>query len=185
MSQNERSGDMRSGSENPRCDALELDKLDSNDLMAWKTLARQLEREMAGSAVTQEMLDFLHGTCALDGVWFGEDHPKYRGRFWWRVLLPETVASATASPIVAVLERIKKTLEAASEERYQELHDWERLAAKWKAEGDMYGWNFHQGMAAGANWCDIFYRRIGRELDAIGKESAQPEGRANLEEPKS
>jgi hypothetical protein len=36
---------MMSASETPRCDALELDKLDSFDLLAWKTLARKLERE--------------------------------------------------------------------------------------------------------------------------------------------
>jgi len=75
-----------------------------------------------------------------------------------------------ADEVEAALARIMRALEAASEERYQELKNWEREAAKWKAEGDMYGWNFHQGMAAGANWCDIFYQRIGREIDAIRNE---------------
>ena len=60
--------------------------------------------------VTQEMLDFLHGLCALDGVWFGDDHPKYRGRFWWRVLLPQTVPSESRSTII---EEVAKEIESA------------------------------------------------------------------------
>ena len=43
------------------------------------------------------------------------------------------------------LKRIKKSLEAASEERLQELKKWERESERWMANGDMYGWNFHQG----------------------------------------
>ena len=85
------------------------------------------------------------------------------------------VAQARAdAPFVAlagkILDRVEKSLNAASEERYRELKDWEAEARKWQAEGDMYGWNFHQGMAAGANWCDILYRRIGREVETIRKE---------------
>lgn len=77
----------------------------------------------------------------------------------------ESVASAIAEH--DPLAEIERALEAASEERYQELKNWEREAWKWKAEGDMYGWNFHTGMAAGANWCDIFYRRIGRVIKTL------------------
>ena len=79
----------------------------------------------------------------------------------------------TASPpgagdegIEGLRERVRAVLEAASEERYQLLREWEQQAAKWKREGDMYGWNFHMGMAAGANWCDIIYNRVRRVLDA-------------------
>ena len=31
-----------------------------------------------------KVLKFLLGIAPLDGVWFGEEHPKVRGRFWWR-----------------------------------------------------------------------------------------------------
>lgn len=31
-----------------------------------------------------EMLQFLDGSRPLDGVWFGEEHPKQRGEYWWR-----------------------------------------------------------------------------------------------------
>lgn len=30
------------------------------------------------------VLKFLLGIAPLDGVWFGEEHPKKKGRFWWR-----------------------------------------------------------------------------------------------------
>lgn len=31
-----------------------------------------------------KVLRFLLGIAPLEGVWFGEDHPKRPGRFWWR-----------------------------------------------------------------------------------------------------
>ena len=34
--------------------------------------------------VPSEVVEFLHGTAPLDGVWFGERHPDERGAFWWR-----------------------------------------------------------------------------------------------------
>ena len=64
-----------------------------------------------------------------------------------------------------LIDKVQADLDDASEERYRFLKERESEAERWKAEGDMYGWNFHQGMAGGANWCDIFYRRIGRALD--------------------
>ena len=30
------------------------------------------------------VLKFLLGVAPLEGVWFGQDHPKRKGRFWWR-----------------------------------------------------------------------------------------------------
>jgi hypothetical protein len=67
---------------------------------------------------------------------------------------------------VEQVRRAVVTLNEASEERYQFLKEREAEAEKWKAEGDMHGWNFHQGLAAGANWCDIFYRRAARLLQS-------------------
>ena len=77
------------------------------------------------------------------------------------------IAHAVREALAGALERIKKSLESASEERLQELKKWERESERWRAEGDMYGWNFHQGMTAGANWCDILYRRVDREIAAL------------------
>lgn len=125
----------------------------------WEGAARnETERESALQHLHQAMLAYKN--CAYH--------------------LAEQIAARSTSQMVPLLDRIKKVLEAASDERYKELKHWEGLAWKWKNEGDMYGCNFHQGMAAGANWCDIFYRRIGREIDVIKKElSVAPDGTAN------
>jgi hypothetical protein len=50
------------------------------------------------------------------------------------------------------------------EERYQDMEKAHVEARKWKARGDMYGWNFHEGMAAGMNWADIIYNRLDRTI---------------------
>lgn len=42
----------------------------------------------AGAVVPDNVLTFLHGQGPLDGVWFGEPHPIYQGKFWWRAFLP-------------------------------------------------------------------------------------------------
>ena len=41
-----------------------------------------------GAIISNELARFLNGSDCIDGVWFGEEHPQYRGRFWWRKLLP-------------------------------------------------------------------------------------------------
>lgn len=42
------------------------------------------------SARLREIADFLSGKAPLEGVWFGEDHPTKKGKFWWRSeYLPE------------------------------------------------------------------------------------------------
>jgi hypothetical protein len=35
-----------------------------------------------------ELIEFLDGSGPLDGVWFGEEHPTLKGKFWWRKYLP-------------------------------------------------------------------------------------------------
>jgi hypothetical protein len=64
----------------------------------------------------------------------------------------------------AAWEKLYQGIESASEERYLFLEECHREAEKWRSEGDMYGWNFHQGMVAGANWSDLFYQRVIRAL---------------------
>lgn len=89
-----------------------------------------------------------------------------------RDLLAALDAQPQGGPRGDGLDRIEKAVADASEERYQSLREWRQLAEQWKSEGDMSGWNFHQGMAAGANWVDIYYRRITREIEAIRTEAA-------------
>jgi hypothetical protein len=66
----------------------------------------------------------------------------------------------------AAVEQAHAKMKEASEERYSFLRECEAESERWKAEDDMYGWNFHQGMAGGANWCDLFYGRVMRAFDA-------------------
>jgi hypothetical protein len=46
--------------------------------------------------VSPEMLKFLCGEGPLDGVWFGDPHPKYHGMFWWRAFLRQEASQPEA-----------------------------------------------------------------------------------------
>lgn len=54
----------------------------------------------------------------------------------------------------------------ADEERLCETDERRVEADKWKSEGDMYGWNFHQGVSAGCTTASILFHRVKRELIA-------------------
>ena len=41
-----------------------------------------------------EVVDFLLGAAPLEGVWFGEKHPKEPGSYWWRSRLRDAVAAS-------------------------------------------------------------------------------------------
>jgi hypothetical protein len=45
--------------------------------------------------VPQEVIDFLCGAAPLDGVWFGDRHPKEKGAYWWRKRLSASPAAPT------------------------------------------------------------------------------------------
>lgn len=66
-----------------------------------------------------------------------------------------------------ILQSLLSEFGKASEERYQFLEECRKEANKWKAENDMYGWNFHTGMASGANWADLYYQRVARKLEGM------------------
>lgn len=42
-------------------------------------------------SVPKEIICFLLGENPLDGVWFGDWHPDYTGKFWWRAYLRNTL----------------------------------------------------------------------------------------------
>lgn len=60
-----------------------------------------------------------------------------------------------------VLEKLKEAqarvveLETSAKSYPEELDECEKLAEKYKAEGDMYGWNFHMGRQSGIIHADI------------------------------
>lgn len=37
--------------------------------------------------MSEEIRKFLMGEAPFEGVWFGDEHPTRRGKFWWRELL--------------------------------------------------------------------------------------------------
>ncbi len=62
------------------------------------------------------------------------------------------------------------------------LDDCDQEAEKWKSEGDMYGWNFHEGMRSGwigndialSKLKDLAHEYTGRELARDGAKTYQP-----------
>jgi hypothetical protein len=52
-----------------------------------------------GVTIKLELLDFLSGIAALDGVWFGDEHPKYMGKYWWRRYLPDAPQDESPPPM--------------------------------------------------------------------------------------
>jgi len=85
-----------------------------------------------------------------------------------RLLTEERDRLKTAA--AQALDRLAAVFKVATEERWRHLRECERESETWRAKGDMWGWNFHQGRAAGANWCDLMYQRVNREIETIRKE---------------
>jgi hypothetical protein len=75
-----------------------------------------------------------------------------------------------------VLTSLKDEFKAANEERLKETQDAHTEANRWKAEGDMYGWNFHEGRAGGTTYASIYFYRVYRKLVAALSDApaAQP-----------
>lgn len=76
-----------------------------------------------------------------------------------------------SSNLRSTLENILAQFKGADEERLRNQLEWREEWRKWKAEGDMYGCNFHQGMDAGANWVSLYFFRVQRELEALIKQA--------------
>ncbi|MDE2106927.1 MAG: hypothetical protein KGL39_57465, partial [Patescibacteria group bacterium] len=87
----------------------------------------------------------------------------------------EAAAGVSASVIQQALELCKE----ADNERLSGQQEAHRESAKWKAEGDMYGWNFHEGKAGGMNEASIIFYRVRRFIEAAlaGQGEAAKEGR--------
>lgn len=75
----------------------------------------------------------------------------------------ELLASTTdAARLADVLSEIQKRLRDADDERLAETVEARDDAEKWKSQGDMYGWNFHQGRSAGTIGASFGYNRVER-----------------------
>lgn len=73
-----------------------------------------------------------------------------------------------------ILRGLLEDFKAIDAERLKETDEAHAEAAKWKAEGDMYGWNFHEGKAGGITIASIMFDRLRRKMEAAIKEAEQP-----------
>lgn len=69
-----------------------------------------------------------------------------------------------------ILKRSKRVYEEAIEERNQFIEECERDAHEYLQKDDMNKYNFYMGKVAGANWADIYYRRVVKKLEKSLKE---------------
>lgn len=75
-------------------------------------------------------------------------------------------AEAAAGVMVGVIQQALELCKEADNERLSGQEEAHRESAKWKAEGDMYGWNFHEGKAGGMNEASIIFYRVRRFIEA-------------------
>jgi hypothetical protein len=52
--------------------------------------------------IPSEVFDFLMGTGALDGYYFGDSRPDMRGAFWWRTVIRESLTRTPATEALSV-----------------------------------------------------------------------------------
>jgi hypothetical protein len=56
-------------------------------------LLQKMEAYLSKPEASQdELVAFLNGSTPLEGVYFGEKHPTKKGLYWWRKLLPCSLA---------------------------------------------------------------------------------------------
>lgn len=60
--------------------------------------------------VPRELVAFLNGEAAIDGVWYGERHPDHKGMFWWRKAL---MAAAAPTPTASIAPKAEGEAVAA------------------------------------------------------------------------
>jgi hypothetical protein len=68
------------------------------------------------------------------------------------------------SKLEAAIKEAFELFKASDSERLEDVHEADTEAEKWKSEGDMYGWNFHKGMASGMTQASIVFYRVFRRL---------------------
>jgi len=71
---------------------------------------------------------------------------------------------AQQEKLVPTDDQIDKLWKQCEEERMLVMQKARDEAEKWKAEGDMYGWNFHQGIASGTIAASFIYGRIFKSM---------------------
>ena len=72
---------------------------------------------------------------------------------------------AEQAELAKLLGELLEIFNASDEERLKEVREHDAEAEKWKAEDDMYGWNFHKGMASGCTAASIIFFRVKRAIE--------------------
>jgi hypothetical protein len=72
--------------------------------------------------------------------------------------------------LAAVRTLVDAEWKKAEEERLKETDEHHAEAAKWKAEDDMYGWNFYEGVSSGTIGVSFIYHRMVRAIAETVKE---------------
>lgn len=65
-----------------------------------------VSQQASAEPTRDDVITFLLGEAPLDGVWFGEKHPTYPGRFWWRAHLRKAI-EPSAEPVAWFLSHEK------------------------------------------------------------------------------
>lgn len=63
------------------------------------------------------------------------------------------------------LEQLLEQFKLADEERLQETHRERDEAERWRADDDMYGWNFYMGKSSGTIGASLYYGRVRRAIE--------------------
>lgn len=66
----------------------------------------------------------------------------------------------------ALLASVHAAWHEADRQRLSETHKCCEEAERWRIEhDDMFGWNFHRGVASGTVWASLYYDRVRREFE--------------------
>ena len=83
-----------------------------------------------------------------------------------------TAAEARVRELEGKLANLADVYRIADEERLAKTYEARDEASKWKSENDFYGYNFHEGMAAGPVGASLYYGRVGRAIKEANKQPA-------------
>ncbi len=65
------------------------------------------------------------------------------------------------------MSNLQRLWDQCEQDRLNKTHEFRDEAERWKKEGDMYGWNFHQGKSSGTVEASFIYNRMEKALPAI------------------
>jgi hypothetical protein len=102
----------------------------------------------------------------------GLDHASINGMTSWYIFeqavhIIEAMQRDSKSTLRDIVDRSLKIFAESNEVRLEDADERTAEAAKWKAEGDMYGYNFHIGAASGMTSASIIFSRVRRFLEKV------------------